>query len=584
MEKLVSRDAMADAMKLNSQNPLVGILFRLSGIEKVNEFYSHHNNLEGSQFIEACLSELGISFEVDERDLKRIPKEGAFVTISNHPFGAIDGLSLLNIIQRIRPDFKVLGNVLLGDIKQLHESIIGVNPFDDQDELGTNYSSIRDVIDHVHNGNPIGVFPAGEVSAMKRDLKTITDATWNPQAIKLIKNLNVPVVPFYFEGQNSTLFQLLGVIHPSLRTLRLPAELMNKKGKVFKIRIGNPISSNDLKGFVDAAHLGRFLRAKTYAMGTSLEVERESFFSFDFPKKAVEIIPPRRPEVLKRELDEIPEALLFEQQKYQCYLAKSYQIPNLLKELARLREVTFRAVGEGTNKSMDLDSYDYYYNHLILWDKVNRKIVGAYRIGMGDEIMRRYGHKGFYTNSLFKMKAEFRAILPQAIELGRSFVALDYQKQRLPLFLLWKGILTVAVKEPKYRYFLGPVTISGNYKGTSKTLMIEFIRQNYFHKELTQFVRPRKEFIVNNELFDHEALVNATEKDLKKLDKLIEEIEPSSFKLPVLLKKYLHQNAKILGFNLDPKFNNALDGLMLLDKFDLPEHTIENLQKELNVS
>lgn len=581
MDKLVSRSEMADAVKLNSLNPLVGILFRLSGMEKVNEFYARLGELKGSDFIEACLSELGVSFEIDPADLDNIPANGAFVAVSNHPFGAIDGLSLLNIFQRERPDFKVLGNVLLGEIKQLEESIIGVNPFDDQSELGTNYGSIRQVIDHVHAGNAIGIFPAGEVSALKRDLKTITDAKWNSQAIKLIKNLNVPVLPIHFEGQNSTVFQLLGVIHPSLRTLRLPAELLNKKGKVFKIRIGKPIAPTELKGFQDASHLGRYLRAKTYSLGNSLEVKREHFFAFDFPKKPAEVVPARRPEVLERELSDLSDSLLFEEKQFQCYLAKSFQIPNVLKELARARELTFRSVGEGTNKSMDIDAFDYYYQHLILWDKSKSKLVGAYRVGKGRDIMRRYGHKGFYTNSLFKMKADFREILPQSIELGRSFIVADYQKGRLPLFLLWKGILTVALKDPNLKYIFGPVTISGSYQTLSKGLIIEFIKQNYFHERYAQSVKPRKPFIINSEVVDHQALLNATSNDLKKLDKLIQDIEPSSFKIPVLLKKYLKQNAKILAFNLDPKFNNALDGLMLLDLTDLPEQTKVNLRDHI---
>lgn len=584
MERLVTKEQLARAANMNKGNPLVGILYRFSGIEKVNRFYDQIDHLRDQEFIERVFELLELPIEVDSEELKRLPSEGAFITVSNHPFGALDGMALLHTVCRQRKDFKVMANFLLQRIEQIGEFFFAVNPFGDEVSTSS-FKGMKDALTHLRDGHPIGIFPSGEVSAFRKDLRTITDGPWSEQSIRLIQKSGVPVVPIYFDGKNSRLFHLLGVIHPSLRTLRLPAEMMNKKGKTMRMRIGKPIPSKDIAAFEDLDQLSRYLRAKTYALGSTLEVKKEYFIGLNSPKKPKDIIEPIASELLQKDLNGLGEqAQLFEHLNFVCYLATASQIPNILKEIGRLREVTFRQVGEGTNNAIDLDEYDLYYHHLFLWDKETCQLVGAYRIGKGEEITRRYGNKGFYTSSLFKMSADLNPYLSQSIELGRSFVAAEFQKQRLPLFLLWKGILVVLITSPEYRYIIGPVTISGNYQEVSKGLIMEFVKRHYFDHDLAKFVKPRTPYVVKPSLVDNNALLDATDNDMKKLDRIISEIEPSSFTLPVLLKKYLHQNARILGFNLDPKFNNALDGLMLLDLHNLPSETVENLQREFGTS
>lgn len=585
LDKLVTKEEIAQAAKLKSNNPLVGILYRLSGIERVNRFYDQLEALRDLEFTSKALELLELQIEVDPAELERIPKEGAFITVSNHPYGAIDGITLIDLVTRQRPDFRVMANFLLQRIPQLSNYFFGVNPFGEQTVESSNFRGTKEALLHLKAGKPIGIFPAGEVSTFNKDLRTITDGPWATQSIKLIQKAGVPVVPIYFDGKNSRLFHLLGVIHPTLRTLRLPAELMNKKGRTLRIRIGKPIAASEIASFDNSEQLARFLRAKTYAIGSSLDIKREYFKDIVPAKKPVPIAEPIPYEILKGEIDLLPErCALFEQQNFVCYLASANQAPNILKEIGRLREITFRAVGEGTNKSRDIDEYDLYYHHLILWDKEKHAIAGAYRIGKGMEIMRRYSHRGFYCNSLFKFAKTLHPLLEQTIELGRSFITEEYQRQRLPLFLLWKGILVVLISNPEYRYIMGPVTISGSYQEVSKGLIMAFVQRHFYDEELAQYVTPRKPYTAKNVNVDNEALLGATENDLKKLDKIISEIEPSSFTIPVLLKKYLHQNARILGFNLDPKFNNALDGLMLLDLHNLPAETVENLQKEFGTN
>jgi putative hemolysin len=305
---------------------------------------------------------------------------------------------------------------------------------------------------------------------------------------------------------------------------------------------------------------------------------------FRFPVKQAALIPAISQGVIEKEIASIADLRTLSYDNFECYVASSNRIPNILTEIGLLREVTFREVGEGTNKSIDLDEYDLYYNHLILWDAEQKRIAGAYRVGDGRQIMQQYGTKGFYTSSLFRMDKQMRPILSQSIELGRSFIVKDYQKHRLSLFLLWKGILFYLLGNAQFRYIIGPVSISNSYQEVSKELIIQFIRRHYFDEELAQHVEPRNAFRPKIRNVDTDVLIAASQSDLKKMDKIISDIEPSSFTMPVLLKKYLQQNARILAFNSDPQFNNALDGLMLLDLHNLPPDTVETLKREMVAS
>lgn len=299
------------------------------------------------------------------------------------------------------------------------------------------------------------------------------------------------------------------------------------------------------------------------------------------PAKLLSAVPPA---LLQLEVELLFDCKLFEQGDFDCYLAVAGRMPNMLREISRVRELTFREVGEGTGLCCDTDEYDAYYRHLFLWDRVNRQLVGAYRVGMGGEIMKAHGRKGFYTNTLFSMNKELDPVLEQSIELGRSFIRKTYQRHRLPLFMLWQGILSVLISNPGYRYVLGPVSISNQYQELSKQLMVEFVRRYYFNHELAKLVTAKHPYIVEEDNPDHQMLLNASQDDVRKLDRIIAEIEPSSYCVPVLLKKYLQQNARIIGFNRDPQFSDALDGLMILDLNDIPEKTIHNLQKGLEKS
>lgn len=558
---------------------LVMYIMRLN---KINKLYSDVYDEDPDAFLDRLIEALGVTIEINEEDLQKIPKEGAFITISNHPFGGLDGIILIKLLSKVRPDYKVMANFLLKKIVPIKDCFMGVNPFEDKKAVSST-AGLKEALRHLAEGKPLGLFPAGEVSTYQAESNNIEDKEWGTPALKLIKMANVPVIPIYFKGSNSMLFYLLSLIHPMLRTVKLPSELLNKKKRVVKLRIGNPIPVETQNSFTDLVQYGKFLRAKTYLLGSSLEVKKFFLKSPKAEVKVEEVATETDKSVLKKEVEDITEDyLLFSMKNYSIYCAPSIKIPNILNEIGRLREVTFRAVGEGTNRSIDLDEYDLYYSHLFIWDNDTDRIVGAYRVGKGKEIIDRYSVKGFYINSLFKIRKPILPVLYESIELGRSFIVVDYQRKPLPLFLLWKGILYFLIKNPEYRYLIGPVTISGKYTDVSKELIMKFIVRNHYNNELAAYISPRCKYRVETNDPDVDVMLDASQDNITMLDKMIGDIEPSSDKLPVLLKKYISLNGKIIGFNIDPKFNMCLDGLLILDLFDVPMNTIESLSKEIN--
>ncbi|KPL15870.1 MAG: hypothetical protein AMS26_06495 [Bacteroides sp. SM23_62] len=575
--KLIDTDELLQAARVKgiAGESAAKFLMLLLRFRRINKIYAENSMRSGMDFIDSMNEELGIRYEISKEELDKIPLKGAFITVSNHPFGGIDGLLLIKLIASIRPDYKVLPNFLLQRMEPVSKNIFPFNPFTGQGRL-------KDVFDHLEEGKPIGVFPAGEVSCFNQDIQAITDPQWQYPVLKMIKKAGVPVLPIYFRGKNSRFFHLLGRIHPKLQTLKLPSEFFKQRKRVINIRIGAPITSREQYEFSDIARYGRYLRTKTYALGTSLEVNKFFSVSRGRLKREEPIADPVPVQKIEAEIARVMGRYsLFKIQNYNVICVPSVEIPNIMNELGRLREITFRDVGEGTNRAMDIDEYDLYYHQLFIWDDEQRKIVGAYRVGKGKEIMDIYGIRGFYIQSLFRMHRRMYPILTQALELGRSFIVPEYQRRPLPLFLLWKGILYFLIKNPEYRYLVGPVSISNRFSDFSKELIIKFITEYYYNDKIARYIRPRRKFTVSLHHLDTDILIESAS-DLNKFDRIIKDIETAQYNMPVLLKKYLKQNGQIVGFNIDPKFNNALDGLLILDLFDVPPNTIAALSKEVN--
>jgi len=558
------------------------LLMHLLRFNQLNKLYDNISDKKGIESINGIIQYLNVTLDFDEKDLKKLPANGSFITVSNHPYGGIDGILLIKLLSMVRSDHKVIANFLLKKVEPISDYFLAVNPFENNPGAGSSIGGLKTALDHLNNGGVLSFFPAGEVSTNYAS-KIITDREWLYSALRFIKKAHVPVVPIYFHGSNSRLFHLLGQIHPSLRTAKLPSEILNKKDKTIKIRIGNPISVKDQDKFTDIHQLGRYLRSKTYCLDSGMEVKR--FFNYSLKSHPLPepIISPQPSELIINEIAGLREDyLLFTIKNYSVFCVPSNRIPVVMNELGRLREITFREVGEGTNQSTDVDEFDLYYNQLVIWDNEGQQIVGGYRIGKGNDIYDQFGIKGFYTQSLFKMKRGFADTLKQSLELGRSFIVKEYQRKPLPLFLLWKGILYFMLKNPEYRFLIGPVSISNTYSGISKELIIRYIMANFFDYKRASFVKPRNRFkVTTDDQHLNTALENMTP-DLHSLDKFIGDIDQYNNGLPVLLKKYLGLNAKIVSFNVDPKFNDCIDGLLILDIFEVPKATIESLLKEIN--
>ncbi len=559
--------------------PLAKLILRILKIDRLNSFYDTIHGSEPEKGLNNIIDYFGFKYEVSETDLKRLPKTGAYITISNHPLGGPEGVILTRLMLNIRPDFKILTNFLLSRIAPLTGWFIPVNPFESHKNSKSSFPGLKQALAHLSEGKPLCIFPAGEVSSYQKKWRTITDKEWQPSIMKIIQRANVPVIPIYFEGRNSLWFYLLGLINPLLRTVRLPAEFQNKHGKPLKIRIGTPINIAEQSEFSQLSDYTCFLRNKTYALGIPYHEKEIQNTQILTPEESIiEAIPT---DILLAEIATLKEHYLFSIKNYSVYAPPSSFIPNMMQEIGRCREITYREVGEGTNKALDTDKYDTYFYQLFIWDEDAKRLVGAYRIGPGREILAKFGLDGFYINSLFKLDEKLKPILNETLELGRSFVVKDYQRKATPLYLLWKALLVLLLKFD-YRYLIGPVSISGRFSNIAKALTIEFLAANYYLNDLAIYIKNReKSEIKLHKVIDRELFLQVTKGDFAKLDKYIQDIDPN-FTTPILVRQYVSMlNTKTIGFNVDPMFNNCLDALMIMDIHNAPKALMESLAKDL---
>ncbi len=533
----------------------------LLSIPTLNQLFAQSRQRREPTYFATALRLLNVSYDLSAEDAAKIPLHGPLVVVANHPFGALDGLILGDILTRIRPDARLLGNRLLGRIPELQPHIIPVNAFGGA--AHDNAASLRRAITWLKQGGALAIFPAGVVSHLQVRQGCVADPAWNANVAGLIRHTGATVVTVFFEGRNSAIFQVSGLIHPLLRTVLLPSELLKRRGSRLSVRIGRPVQAHKIARYPDDATLVHYLRFKTYMLKERDSPVRPRFAPAT-PSHTPEPIPNGSPSrVLERELGEAGTELL-RQGDYRVMLLRAEQAPRVLDEVGRLREVTFRGVQEGTGRARDLDAFDAHYGHLVLWHQGRGELVGAYRVGRVDQILARLGPRGLYTSTLFKFAPGFLEGLAPALELGRSFVRAEYQGQAAPLGLLWRGIGELLVRHPQYKTLLGPVSISRSYSGLSRRLMLEFLTQRHgddARSPLVKARRPPKARLARAE----RALFAGLLRDTDDLSTLVSDIEPDRKGVPVLLRHYLRLNATFLGFNRDPEFGNCIDGLILVD-------------------
>ena len=580
---LISKEGLRQALGLKGLvgKCVAGALYGILGIGKLNKVYPYVADLQGHEFSEEVLRRFGISYEVPEDQLGNIPSEGGFLTVSNHPFGGADGLILNAIIGPRRKDFKILTTFLLAKVANLTKWFIPVDNFSKGG--AKSITGIRTALSHISSGGALGLFPTGEVSTYQKKgrrtavsgKRVIEDKPWPENITKLIKNSGLPVIPIFFDGTNTKLFHILGKIHPRLRTVRLVHELTCKNGTLVKVRIGKPIPASEIAE-MDIPSLGEYLRNRTYA----LEAQCVSSDSNNTVQEMSPIAEPVDPELVRAQMSKLEDKCLFQAGEYKGFLLDAKDAPDAMRELYRLREETFRAVGEGTGKPLDTDSFDGHYKHLILWSVPNGEIVGAYRVGYGSKIIPNKGKEGLYTASLLRFGPGSDKVLAHGMELGRSFVALKYQREVLPLKLMLSGLAVAMATDPESFYCVGTVSISDALPDFYKSLAIYFLERDFRLPDADNFATAPNPFQPDFLRVNPEGLLARIPKgDIDAFDRLLGTLSDGKYRLPVLLRKYFSCGAKVACFNVDPSFNNSLDGMIVLDKSDFPVPMMRSLTR-----
>ena len=589
--KIINKSDIMGA--LHMRGPLGWLLATLAmpllGFNKVNKANDRCKQYKGAEFSAHILQDAGVGYDLNPEQFDYVPQDGPFITISNHPIGSADGMILSAVIGTMRTDFKIMANFILTMIPSLKDSFIAVNPFGEEVSARSSMAGIRIAKQHLADGGCLGLFPAGEVSTWQRPprrtalkRRVIEDIPWPNSMLKLIRNANVPVIPVYFEAQNSKLFHLAGRLHPILRTISLANELFNKKGKTIPMRIGKPIMPNEIAEFTELSQLGGYLRSRVYAMEAEFNNSNESLMQA--PEMVTPISLPRDKKAVVKEFDRLKNEgkKLFDVANYQCYLAEASEIPIALMELGRRREEAFRATGEGSNNAIDIDDYDQYYKHLILWDAKRKRIAGGYRLGIGSEIFESHGGvEGFYTNSLFSYSSEFAPVLRETCELGRSFVSVEYQKEALPLMLLLKGLMHSMMRYPDVKWFMGPVSISNSYPKFYQSLMVYYLENMHSASLPDSAAAPTTPFEPDYLRIRPKDLLRKKMDSFEKFDRFLMRLSDNKYRVPTLVKKYMKVNAKIICFNVDPLFNYSLDGLIILRLTDYPRADILSMTKDV---
>jgi putative hemolysin len=551
---------LRSALPARIPKPIDAVLERVLRFRQAERVHQRLAAVEDDRTLpERLLDDLEITYRISDRDLDNVPHRGPAVIVANHPSGILDGAVLACILRRLRPDVRFLANSILSAFPEIRDLLIPLDLSNRPAASRANIGGLRQALDHLARGGLLVIFPAGAVSHFRWKERSTTDPDWNPGSARLVSVASqcvkgVVVVPVYISGSNSFTFRALGVLHPRFRTAMLVRELLNKRRSSVEVRAGKAITAEKLNAMPADRDRIEYLRWRAYLLASRSRFK---------PRTALPLLNCRRQNLadpvgaapeqdrLLSDVRSLPTLLSYAE--FDVYLARACQIPAVIEEIGRLREVTFRAAGVGTGRSSDLDRFDLHYLHLFLWNREKREVVGAYRLAATDRT------RDLYTATLFHYRAEFLERLGPALELGRSFVRAEYQRAVAPLLLLWKGIGTFVARNPRYKVLFGPVSISNRYQAVSRSLIVSFLRQRAWLGELARLVSSRNPFRAEDWKGNGDGL------EIEDLDAAVSDVEPDRPGVPVLLRQYLKLGGKLLGFNVDSEFCDALDGLILVD-------------------
>ncbi|MGO9011572.1 MAG: lysophospholipid acyltransferase family protein [Bryobacteraceae bacterium] len=562
---------------LDPVEPAIERLFAMDELRQTIETVRGMAN--GRSPVDRLLDALAITWEAGPAELDRIPRSGPLLIVANHPFGLLEGAILASALPPVRADVRILASSLLAGVAELRQWCIFVNPFGARGAVGANARALLEAAAWLRSGGALVVFPAGEVAHFDWKRGTLADPDWNPALARIAQKTDATAVPIFFAGANSVGFQLAGVLHPGLRTASLPRELLNKRGRRIRMRIGRPVTPATLHSFENAREAIEYLRCRTYllddnpaaATGTERALHR-----FALPaKRQAPVAAARGTDGLAAEIAALPpESKLCENAKFAVYLAGETAMPGVVAEIGRLREVAFRRVGEGTGRAVDLDRFDHHYLHLVLWHKGDGRVAGAYRLGPTPDILPVHGTRGLYTSTLFRFRKDLFERIGPAIELGRSFVRPEYQRQIAPLLLLWKGIARYVASRPECAVLFGGVSISNQYHAVSRHLMVRFLEARRAG-DLAGLVTPRRPYRSSQRQFRRTGMVSHVPTNIEQLSGLVADLERDGKGVPILLRQYLKTGGKLLAFNVDRGFSHVLDALIMVDLRSAPAAMLE---------
>lgn len=538
------------------KKPTLSLLRKLTHEQDINQFLAINEDLKGFDFIDQVLEYFNFSYSVSHLDRKKIPASGRIVIVANHPLGALDGLALLKMVGEIRRDVKIVVNDLLMNFKAIEALLLPV----DNLNKSTQKSSISNIIDCLNNDEAVIVFPAGEVSRIRPN--GVRDTKWSNGFLSFAKKTNAPILPIYINARNSSLFYSSSMVYKPLAGMLLAHEIFNKNSKVITMKVGQAIPYRHIEQLpLVNKEKSKLFRRHLYRLGK----DKSPLF---LTEKT--IVHPHDRRAIKKELQQA-ELLGETSDNKKIYLFDYQSDSAVMYEIGRLREITFRQVGEGTGNDRDLDRYDRDYRHLILWDENDLEIAGAYRLAEVQNLLSKSDSRGIYSQELFDYDDDqISPYFEQGLELGRSFVSPKYWGKR-SLDYLWYGIGAYLKRYPNIRYLFGPVSLSNSYPDFAQALIISFY-QHYFHDD-SQLAVAQVPYRINAE---EQARVNESisgldfNADFKTMKSLLAHMNVT---VPTLFKQYSDLceagGVRFIDFNIDANFGNCIDGLVMVDLHSL---------------
>lgn len=533
------------------KKPIFEIIKRIIHENEINNFLQSKEKLSPFDFIDAVLEYFNFSYKVSSNQIENIPPSGRVIIIANHPLGALDALSLIHLIQKVRSDVRVVANDVLAQIDQLKPILLSIDAFG----LKTSKETIEQIYTSLDSEQAVIIFPAGEVSRARP--AGVKDTKWHKGFLKFALKKNTPILPIHIKAKNSTLFYTLSTLNKKLSATLLPHEMFNKKNKNLEFNIGEIIPFKSFK-------------ENNFDLGTKVKLFKKHLYNISKNKKAIFttqrcIAHPEDRQELKEEL-RASKLLGQTTDNKKIYLFEFHKGSSVMKEISRLREFTFRKVEEGTGKKRDSDEYDEYYKHIVLWDEEKLEIVGAYRIAESNFVKEYFGNDGFYSNTLFHFNQDFDKYLHNSIELGRSFVQPRYWGSRA-LDYLWQGIGAYLYQNPHIKYMFGPVSMSVSIPKNAQNLIIYYYQKYYGNR--TEMLNPTQQFILSeHELKELQQIFIANN---AKDDFLIlkEQLGFYETTIPTLYKQYTELcdegGISFMGFNVDKEFSNCVDSFILVE-------------------